>query len=376
MRIAIDAVTLSSRDTGVGIWTRGLIRALGRLGSQNEYLVYHGRDAAQLPPLESPSARYVPVHIPNAVRPVRIFWEQVLLPRRLRRDRVDVLHCPAYVRPLRVRVPTVLTLHDLFAITHPQCCTRLNALHYGLMLPPSIRRATAIHCTSAWTRQMLSERFPQEDHKAHVIHPGVDDEFRPAASDAQANETLARMGLDAPPFLFVGSIEPKKNVPMLLDAYELLKRRHGTRRKLLLVGRAAWGSRAALHRIRALGLEGDVIRAGYVSRDELPAIYRSAFALVFPSLWEGFGLPPLEAMACGTPVICTGGSGLAESAGDAARIVPSGDVAALADAMHEMEESPELRAHSREAGLRRAEGFRWPDKAQDFLRLYALAASA
>jgi glycosyltransferase involved in cell wall biosynthesis len=163
---------------------------------------------------------------------------------------------------------------------------------------------------------------------------------------------------------------------MLLEAYAQLKRRHGTGRKLLLVGRAAWGgSRAALLRIRALGLEGDVVRTGYVGRDDLPAIYRSALALVFPSLWEGFGLPPLEAMACGTPVICTGGSGLAESAGDAARIVPSGDAAALADAMHEMEGSPELRERLREAGLRRAEGFRWPAKARDFLRLYDLAAA-
>lgn len=375
MRIAIDAMTLSSQDTGVGIWTRGLIRSLTLLDRDNEYLIYHGLGAAGLSALGSPKARYVPVPVPNTVRPVRVLYEQLLLPRRVRRDRVDVLHCPAYVRPLRAGVPTVVTVHDLFAFTHPGCCKRLNVLHFRLAMPPSIRRATLIHCTSDWTRRMLAERFPQAAPKAHVIHPGVDDIFRPRGDDAGAAALFARLGLAAPPFLFVGSAEPKKNVPLLLTAYAELKRRFGTARGLLMVGRRGWAVRPVLRCIAALRLRRDVARAGYVDRDQLPAIYRSSLALVFPSLCEGFGLPPVEAMACGIPVICTGGSGLAESADGAARIVPCDDPSALAEAMHEVEESADLRARLREAGLRHAAGFRWEDKAREFVRLYELAAS-
>ncbi|KPK65371.1 MAG: hypothetical protein AMK73_03160, partial [Planctomycetes bacterium SM23_32] len=277
MRIAIDAMILGRRDSGVGVWMRGLVRALARWGGEHEYLVYHGRDAAELPALASPRACYVPVPVPNGVRPLRIAWEQVKLPARLRRDGVDVLHCPAYVRPLRVDRPTVLTLHDLFAFTHPRFCRRLNALHYRLTIPPGLRRATVIHCTSQWVRQTLERQFPSEAGRARVVHPGVDGLFRPDAEPA----ALDSLGLDAPPFLFVGKLEPKKDVATLLDAYELLRRRFGTDRRLLLVGGAGWGTRRVTARLRSGELAAHVVRAGYVPRGALPGIYRAALVLVF-----------------------------------------------------------------------------------------------
>ena len=373
MRIGIDALTLSRQDSGVGVWTRGLVRSLARWDRENEYVVYHGLSATQLPPLESPRARYALVPIPNALRPARILWEQVLLPRRIRRDGVEVLHCPAYVRPLTAGVPTVLTLHDLFALTHPQCCKPLNLLHYRLMLPPSIRQASVIHCTSDWTLRMLGGRFPEQAARARVVHPGVDEIFAPGTEGQDAGVVLSQFGLDRPPFLFVGNAEPKKNLPMLLAAYAELRRRFGTESKLLMVGGRGWRTRSTWARLRELGLGSRVVRAGYVDRARLPAIYRASLALVFPSLWEGFGLPPVEAMACGTPVICTAGSGLAESAGQAALVVPTGDAAALAGAMHEVERCPELRLELRQAGLRHVRQFNWQDKARQFLDLYRLA---
>ncbi len=367
---------LSRRDTGVGVWTRGLIGSLARLGGGNEYVIYHGPRAGPLPPPASSNARYVRVRTLTSARLFRILWEQVLLPSRVRRDGIEVLHCPAYVRPLRVGVPTVLTLHDLFAVTHPQFCKRLNVLHYRLALPPGIRRASVIHCTSEWTKGALAREFGAAAEKAHVVHPGVDDIFRADGDESGSGALPARLGLKKPPFLFVGNVEPKKNVPGLLAAYAEMKRRFGTERKLLLVGGPGWRRRTRPARADRLSRRRDVVQAGYVERARLPGLYRAALALVFPSLCEGFGLPPLEAMACGTPVICTGGSGLAESVGDAARIVPVGDVGALAEAMHEVEESPELRSRLRQGGLRRVENFRWQDKAPEFLRLYELAASA
>jgi glycosyltransferase involved in cell wall biosynthesis len=365
-------MVLASRDTGVGVWTRGLVRALGRRGGPHEYLIYHGTDAADLPLLESPRARYVSVGVPNALRPARILWEQALLPRRLACDGVDVLHCPAYVCPVRSRVPTVVTVHDVFAFSHPRFCKRLNVLHFRLLVPPGLKSAGVIHCTSVWTKGALARSFPQAAHKARVIYPCVDDEFVP--DDSETASLRPEWGVEAPPFLFVGNIEPKKDVPGLLCAYARLKRRFGTHRKLVLVGGRGWRVRPLDGLVRSLGLEGWVVRAGYLPRAELPAIYRASLALVFPSVCEGFGLPPLEAMACGTPVLCSRGSGLAESVGDAALTVPAGEPDALAEAMHMLETLPALRGELREAGLARAAGFRWDAAAGAFEEMYVAAA--
>ena len=376
MRIGINAMILSERDTGVGVWTRGLIRALDALEAPDEYLVYHGKDAGQLPPLSSGRARYVRLPVHNRLRVERILYEQALLPARLRRDGVDVLHCPAYVCPVRARMPVVLTLHDLFALTHPGLCKRLNVLHYRLMLPRSVRRAAVLHCTSKFVRESVAERFPSAAGRAHVITPGVDGIFVPGTDPSERAATLKRLGLSEPPFLFVGSIEPKKNVGLLLDACLLAMERYGVARKLLMVGGDGWRSGPLLARIRDLGRRGVVMRAGYVRRDRLPAIYRAAEALVFPSLVEGFGIPPLEAMACGTPVICADAAGLKEGAADAALMCPSGDADAFARAMRDVAGSPELRRDLAQAGLRRVEQFRWRDRAPAFQKLYRLAVAA
>jgi len=374
VRVAIDAMTLSDRDTGVGTWTRGLVASLGRVTGGHEFLVYHGSRVAS--PAVAGAVHAVPVPVAGRARPLRILWEQGFLPRRLRRDEVDVLHCPSYIAPLRARVPVVLTLHDLFARTHPEFCTRLNVAHYRLALGPSIRRASVIHSTSEWTREMLRREYGDVADRAQVVHPCADDIFRPPGSRASTAEVLARWHMDEPPFLFVGSSEPKKGLSALVEALALLRARGSLRRKLLLVGPAGWGNRPIRLLAEELGLAGQIVRTGYVPREDLPGIYRCALALVFPSLIEGFGLPPLEAMACGTPVIATHAGGLSESVGEAALIVPPGDSEALADAMERLEDSPDLRASLCAAGLARAERFRWADAAPRIMGLYEAALEA
>jgi glycosyltransferase involved in cell wall biosynthesis len=374
MRIAIDAMVLSSQDTGVGVWVRGLLGGLGRLAPAHEFVVYHGRDAGDLPGAGS-GVSYSRVDVPNAVRPLRILWEQLVLPGLLRRDRIDVLHSPAYVRPVLSGVPTVLTVHDLFAFSHPEVCKRLNVAHFRLAVPPSVRSAAVLHCTSEWTRSELVRLFPDAADRAHVVAPAVDAAFQPDAAPGEAELVLGRWGLSRPPLLFVGNVEPKKNVPLLLEAFAAFRDRSGDDRPLLMVGGGGWRSKPVQAEAARLGLAGAVVQTGYVPREELPAIYRSALALVFPSRCEGFGLPPLEAMACGTPVICSDGSGLAESAGDAARLVRAGDCEELIEAMCEVSGSDELRQELSREGLARAAGFRWADRMPQLGRLYELAAA-
>jgi glycosyltransferase involved in cell wall biosynthesis len=371
VRIAINAMVLGPHDTGVGIWTRGLIRALARVDLRNQYVVYHRSAAGVIAPEAGRNFEFRQVACGTG-RLRRIMWEQFVLPRVLKQDRIDVVHCPAYVMPHRAETPAVLTVHDLFAFTHPHLCRRANILHFRMMVPKSIRRATLIHCMSHWTRGVICDIFPDAIRKLRVIHPGVDTRFEVPDSSA-VSEFRRRYGLDAPPFLFVGNVEPKKNVPLILDALAELKAKHGLRRKLLVVGGRGWGEKVA-EQISRLGLEGDVVRAGYLLRDTLPVAYGAALALIFPSEVEGFGLPPLEAMACGTPVVTTNRGGLPEAVGCAAVIVRDRTPEALAQTMHEVEESEGLRHSLTVLGLQRVRHFDWNITARRFVELYAECA--
>jgi len=246
-------------------------------------------------------------------------------------------------------------------------------LHYRLLLPGTVRRAALLHCTSHWTRAALCALFPGAAAKARVVHPAVDELFRPPPADA-VRRFLEACGFEEPPFLFVGNPEPKKNVLGLLEAFSLLRQRHGSRRKLLMVGGEGWGVRRLQEAMGRLGLGEHVVRLGYVRREELPLVYGSALALVFPSHVEGFGLPPIEAMACGTPVITSGAAGLAESVGTAAVVVKDASARGLAEAMHRLEVSPQERRRLARAGLRRAASFRWHLVVGQMRRLYREAA--
>jgi len=368
LRIAINAVIVGPHDTGVGIWTRGLIRALARADRENEYVVYHRSAAGVLAPEAGSNFKFVQVKLRGSSRVERIVWEQFVLPGRLEQDGVDVLHCPAYVIPRRARIATLVTIHDLFVFTHPQLCKRLNIVHYRMMVPRAMRRATLIHCTSHWTRTMVCDQFPETSPRVRVIHPCVDGIFK--APDAGDVADFARQyGLDSPPFLFVGNPEPKKNVSLLLSGLAALKERHGLNRKLLLVGGQGWGENIE-KRLAALGIQGDVVRTGYLRREKLPLAYGCALALVFPSVVEGFGIPPLEAMACGTPVLTTNNGGLPEAVGCAAMVIKEETPAGLATAMHELEEEADVRSALSEAGLHRVRYFRWDKAAERFVSAY------
>lgn len=373
MRIALNAIIVGPYDTGVGVWVRGLVRALAGLRGPEELICYRDSTARSLQDGVDPAV-FRDVALPGHLRAARVLWEQFVLRRRLRRDGADVLHCPAYVAPFRPGVPVVLTLHDLMVYTHPALCKRLNVIHYRMRLPGSIRRAAVIHCTSDWTRRALAHYFPDAVSRAHVVHPCVDDIFTPDAPPEETQRVLSDLGVDRAPFLFVGNIEPKKGLMDVLDAFESLCREGMLDRKLVVVGRPGWRCEATLARIQAMEGAGSVVRTGYVPRERLPALYRAACALLFCSHVEGFGIPPLEAMACGTPVVCSDHPALDESAGDAALRVPISNVPALKEALAEIDRDASLRRRLAAAGLERATGFRWVDTAPRFVELYRAAA--
>ena len=380
MRIGIDAL-LIGRPGGVGGYVRSLLAALARYEHVHRYVVYTTPHAG-LPP-DLPPERFAVRRVPGAgSRLRRVLWQQFGLPRRLAADRVDVLHAPSYVVPLRAHVPVVLTLHDAIALKHPRLCGRLNALHYRRHLPRAVRKAAIVIASSLTTRRDILETCGPPPEKVRVIYPGLDPAFRPA-SEADKRSLRERMGLPARFILFVGNVEPKKDLATLLHAYTRLPKsrpdapgRGPDTVGLVIAGAAVRGAGRLRRLADRLGVADRVHLIGPVCADDLPCLYSAADVFAFPSLYEGFGLPVVEAMACGTPVVCSDGGALPEAAGGAALLFPAGDPAALAEALRRALDEPCLRARLVRDGLARAALLDWQAVVRRLAAAYEEAAGA
>ena len=369
MRIAINAVLLGGVETGVELYIRGLLRALAKADERNEYLVFVNKDVRPEEVECGPrfTARHTGFHHGQRLR--RILWEQFELPKILARERVDLLHAPAYVMPLKSPVPTVVTMHDILAITHPRLCRRLNAFHYGFTIPRTARRAGRIVASSHATETAILDRLGVAPEKVTVIYPGLDETFRPE------QHTRCRLKLPQKYILFVGRIEPKKNVPALLRAFAWLRANRGIEHKLVLVGPEECTDPAAAQHLADPAVRDAIVRLRYPPRQDLPGIYAGAEVFVFPSLVEGFGFPPLEAMACGTPIVASNIPVLQETLGSAAITVPPDDPKLLALAIHKVLTNAFLRRSLIERGAERARQFNWPDTARRMVAVYEEVAS-
>ncbi len=298
----------------------------------------------------------------------RIVWEQTRLARLA--QGLDLLHGLAFAAPLLAPCPTVVTVHDLSFMRFPDAFRRGNRVYLTLFTRLSTRRAARVIAVSESTRRDVIALCGVAPEKVVTVHNGVDDAFCPADPAAVAAFRRAK-GLPDRFILFLGTLEPRKNLGALLRAYAALRARTGERApKLVIAGGKGWFYDRILTEVDVLGLADDVIFPGYVAADELPWWYRAAELFVYPSRFEGFGLPVLEAMACGTPVITTSSSSLPEVAGDAALLVDPDDVPALSDAMERVVSDPDLQGALRAAGLQRAASFSWQRTATETARLY------
>ncbi|MGQ9501096.1 MAG: glycosyltransferase family 4 protein [Anaerolineae bacterium] len=269
--------------------------------------------------------------------------------------------------PLR-RIPTVLTVHDLIFRLFPEHHKRLNFWYLNATMPLYCRRADAIIAVSEATRHDLMRLYGVPAEKITVIHEAAAPHFKPATPERIA-AVRERYGLPEHYILRVGTIEPRKNLERLLDALQLLQHYDSTIR-LVVVGSKGWLYDRFFKKLHGSGLRHAVVLTGYVRDTDLPAIYSGATLLVEPSLYEGFGLPLLEAMACGTPVVCSNTSSLPEVAGDAACYFDPRDSAAMAEAIGEVWRDGSLRDTMRHNGLTRAAQFSWERTAQETLTVY------
>ncbi len=302
---------------------------------------------------DAPQLELVESRWPTERRLMRIAWEQTAWPLNARG--VDLLHSMAFVLPAVWRKPAVVTVYDLSFMHYPERFPRAQQLYLSRQTAAACRRATRVMTISASGKQDVVEFFGVDPARVDVVVPGVDAAYRELDAETMA---AFRARPDVPDhfLLHVGTLQPRKNIPVLLEALAQLAR---PRLKLVLVGGKGWLFDDIFAQIEALGLQEQVIFPGYVPDDELPLWYNAADLFVFPSVYEGFGMPVVEAQACGTPVVASRASSIPEAGGNAAEYVDPQDSAELANRIAAVLDSPQQMATMRAAGLRHAATFSW-----------------
>jgi len=367
-RVGLNAQLLSLgesyRGAGVSRYIHKLLTYLPQVDSRLSYVAFLGDAHAHFPGWKHCVSRW-----PTENPVVRIVWEQIVQPWEAWREKLSLLHAPVYVGPIAAPCPIVVTVHDLSFVVHPNLFRPFNRVYLQRLTRRSVDQAVAIIADSQSTKNDLVQTLGVSEGKITVIHPGVAHNMQPI-DDRQLQDFRRSRGLPEHMILFLGTLEPRKNLPTLLQAYAIMHKKPNLNRCLVIAGGKGWYYDEIYAQVERLGLRDEVIFPGYVPETELPLWYNAADLFVYPSLYEGFGMPPLEAMACGTPVVVSNTSSLPEVVGDAALTVDPQDPQALADAMLEALHDPQTHQRLREAGPARAGHYTWADTAARTARLY------
>ncbi|MBW8877987.1 MAG: glycosyltransferase family 4 protein [Acidobacteria bacterium] len=360
--VAVDLRALVPAATGIGVYTRSLLLGLAARGG----LRYLGM--AHRPPREAGELAAAGIGLEHQEAPLGVIWQQLRLPRRLARGDVDLFWSPLITLPLRCPVPAVATVHDLTAMLMPEMHTLKVRWSLLPFLRSSFEQARRLVTISRATADDLAFHFPQCREKIRVVYPGIDPEFRPG-EPAEIAATRAELGAPEGYVLFVGTLEPRKNVGILIDAWEMLRAEDPRLLPLVLAGPSGWGSERLARRIQALAPLG-VQSLGRVERSRLVRLFQAARVFVYPSLYEGFGFPAAEALACGVPVVASNSSSLPEVVGDAGLLVEPGDAGALAAKIASILGHPGREAELRARAPGQAARFRWDRAAREMEEVF------
>lgn len=365
LSIGVNAHLLSFgpgyRRAGVSQYTEQLLRhfVISCLDPGDSLTVFVGHDDLQQVWIsERNVVRYSHSLLPTGSPPLRIVWEQIVSPFAMSRAHLGVLFCPVNVVPLACPVPSVVTVHDLAFLSYPDAFHTAKRRYLTAMTRLSVHRARRVIAVSAHTRDDLVHRFGVRPERVTVIPNAADARFRPAADPKAVARFKAAHNLPDRFILFVGTLEPRKNLRRLIEAFALLAE-GDAETKLVIVGATGWLTSDLAPLVQAHDLTDRIIFTGYVTDNDLPVWYQAATVFCYPSLYEGFGLPVLEAMACGTPVVTSRTSSIPEVTGEAAMLVDPTDVAALAHALQSVLSDEARRNTMAEAGIARAQTFSW-----------------
>jgi len=367
LRIAIDAHSVGAKLGGNESYALNLIEALAQIDRVNEYTLYVTTPEA----IERFHGRWPNFKVHTTLPHTPLIRVPLTLSAELRKNPVDVLHVQ-FTAPPFCPCPVVVSIHDLSFEHLPQTFNRRSRTQLRLTVRHSARRAAKILTLSEHTRRDVIDTYGVAPAVVSAIPLAAPAHFCRVTQDKELQRVRHTYGIDGDYVLSVGSIQPRKNLVRLIKAYaELRGARAGNRcPKLVIVGRCAWLYDETLRALEQTGVKDSVVLTGYVPEPDLPALYSGALCFIYPSYFEGFGLPPLEAMKCGAPVIVGNATSLPEVVGDAALQVDPFDVSAIAGAMDQLINNSELRAELSVKGLARAKMFDWKVTAQRTLAVY------
>jgi glycosyltransferase involved in cell wall biosynthesis len=373
VRLGFDATSLIGARTGVGVFAS---EVLARLPGRDDLEVvvfgvtWRGRDAL---------AGAVPAGVevvgrPMAARPLRQAWRRADQPPiEWWTGPIDVVHGPNFVVPPARDAAEIVTVHDLTCVRFPELCT-VDTLEYPDLIRRAIARGATVHTVSEFVADEVGEAFGLSADRIVVIPNGV----RPPPDPGPTTDAAHGRSLAGGPryLLAVGTVEPRKDLPLLVEAFDRLTANGEPELRLVIAGADGWGAEALTSAIGSSPARERIVRLGWVSDDQRVALLRGASVMVFPSIYEGFGMPPLDAMATGTPVVATSAGAVPEVVGDAAVLVPTGDADALADAIGRVLEDVELADELRRRGHQRTHAFGWDVAADRLVDLYRRLAPA
>lgn len=371
MKVALDFTPAIQRHAGIGRYAEELARALVARDSGDEIRLFYTDPQRRLPapPLDTLPRKTLPCsNKPWRMRVLLSSYARVPMDSLF--GDVDVFHATDHLLPHLRRTRSVFTLYDLSFLTYPETHLSLNRWFLRLMIPLFLSRAGAVISISRHTKADALSYYGLADSKIRVIPLGVDARFHPVADPQALAAVRARYRLPERFILSVGTIEPRKNLLTLLRAYERLRGTTDLTHRLVLVGRLGWKAEQFLTALARSPLRNEVVLVGPVPEEDLPLVYAAADLFVYPSLYEGFGLPPLEAMACGTPVIASSAASLPEVVGDAGILVDPSSSEELAAAMHRVLSDESLRRALAKKGFERAKLFSWAETARRSRELY------
>jgi glycosyltransferase involved in cell wall biosynthesis len=364
MKVLINGLQVGKNNSGVQYYTKHLYNAIKKLNPVNlEVQLYKQNTNPRFPSFLSPVSRLL---TPSKIRLSRILNENLRLPKYLTRNSLDLYHSPNYVLPFFLKSPSLVTIHDLITLDYPKLCKWESVLYFKLALPRSIKKANKIVTVSEKTKTDIQTRFKIPNEKIVVTHLGISSIFRKTVD----KEVLSYYSITDKYILFVGNIEPKKNLVRLLQAYNKLNLSKNLTHKLVISGRKGWKCKKVFSTVKKLKLQESVIFTGYVPENDLPVLYSMADLFVFPSIYEGFGIPPLEAMACEVPILTSNTGALPETTGGNCLLVNPYNVNEIADGIHKLLVNEKLRKYYIEKGRNWVKQFTWERTAKKTLQVY------
>lgn len=353
MKIGIDIQSITSRPTGIGYYTQRLIEKYSAL-NDIEFVYYKNEKKEELNTLE------------------RVCWENILLKSKAKKDAVDILHIPGFAGPAkRGKYKRVTTVHDLIGMIYPQNLSPISRFYWQRWLPLCVKKSDFIIADSQNTKNDIIKfiNFPAE--KIKVIYLAADERFKPVEKSDTNRNILDKYNIAKKYILNVGTIEPRKNIPNLISAFAVyLKETCAADLSLVIAGKKSWGYPQCFSKVQELNLKEKIIFCDYTSDEDLIALYNFAEVFIYPSFYEGFGLPVLEAMSCSAAVICSENSSLPEIAGDAAILVNPNDTQEIKNAIKKVLSGPDVKNTMSEKSVRQAGKFSWKKTAQETIEVY------